>query len=176
MTLHGIQADLLGDAYAFRYVLDAVICTNRMTCELVRDIAEVPEQRVLYAPYGVEVPVNLIERTVLPKDGKPIRIAWVGRLEEEQKRVSDIPRILGALEARGQLFKLWIVGSGPEESVLREQLARWLERGQVRLLGELPRERVLGEIYPQADFMAALEEVYGADLDTLEQEWLDTLR
>jgi len=32
------------------------------------------------------------------------------------------------------------------------------------------------EIYPQADFTAALEAVYGADLETIEQEWLDTLQ
>jgi hypothetical protein len=32
------------------------------------------------------------------------------------------------------------------------------------------------EIYPQTDFMAALEDVYGADLDTIEQEWLETLQ
>lgn len=32
------------------------------------------------------------------------------------------------------------------------------------------------ELYPQADLPAALEELYGADLDALEQEWLDTLR
>jgi len=151
MTLHGIQSDLLGDAHAFRAVLDAVVCTNKLACELVRDKAGVPEERIHYAPYGVEIPAKpqFAERPA--SVDRPIRIAWVGRLEEEQKRVSDLPRILEALDARRQRFELWVVGSGPDELALRRELTRWLDGGQVRLKGELPRKSVFEEVLAECD-------------------------
>jgi glycosyltransferase involved in cell wall biosynthesis len=150
MTLHGIQSDLLGDAHVFRQVLDAVICTNRLTCDLAREVAGVPADCVLYAPYGVQVSAEISRR---PRRDirEPIRIAWVGRLEQEQKRVGDIIPILAALDERHVPFELWLVGTGPEEDVLRRQLTPWLKQGRAKMLGELPRDRVCAEIYPQAD-------------------------
>ena len=149
MTLHGIQTDLLADAHTFRYVLDAVICTNRLTCELVYERAAVAPGRVHYAPYGVEiVPVDLSNRKT---NADRLRIAWVGRLEEEQKQVSDIPRILQLLDQRGIAFELWVVGTGPDEGRLRQQLAPWLGDGRAQIWGALPREQVYRDIYRNAD-------------------------
>jgi glycosyltransferase involved in cell wall biosynthesis len=151
MTLHGIQADLLSDIHAFRRLLDAVICTNRLTCQLVHEVAEVAKDRICYAPYGVEISATAPVRSFTTNNDRPMRIAWVGRLEQEQKRVGDLPDVLTALEARNLPFELWVVGSGSEEAKLRQRLTRWLERGQAKLLGELPRDRVCAEIYPQAN-------------------------
>lgn len=150
MTLHGIQADLLGDAHAFRSVLDAVVCTNRLTCQLVEESAGVAPERIHYAPYGVEVgPADA--RSKPPSASGSIRVAWVGRLDETQKRVSDIPRILQTLDGMGETYELWVVGSGPEEAPLRDRLTPWISDGRVRMLGALPRQAVCSEIYDKVD-------------------------
>ena len=54
--MHGIQPNLYEDAKNYRQVLDAVICTNKLACELVREEACISSGRIFYAPYGVELP------------------------------------------------------------------------------------------------------------------------
>lgn len=150
MTLHGIQADLLGDAHAFREVLDAVVCTNRLAQGLVEEVSGISSERIHYAAYGVEVDAENAQ----PKRRSAsdlIRIAWVGRLDEEQKRVSDIPRILGALDEMGEAFELQVIGSGPAETRLRDLLTPWITDGRVMMLGALSREVIYSEIYKKVD-------------------------
>jgi glycosyltransferase involved in cell wall biosynthesis len=55
-----------------------------------------------------------------------LRIIYVGRIVQAQKRVLDIPAILSELEKRGVDFSLTMVGSGPDEKLLRELIS---ERG-----------------------------------------------
>lgn len=152
MALHGIAADLLGDLRREAPLgLDAVIATNRLACRLCVEHAGVPSQRVLYAPYGVDVDAfGAIQRTA--REG-PLRIVWVGRLEQEQKRVHDLAAILAALDARGVDYRLRIVGDGPERSALSAGLAPWLERGRAELIGALPPAALAAKVYAHADVL-----------------------
>jgi len=61
--------------------------------------------------------------------------------------VQDIGPILAALDAAGQPFNLTIAGDGPERSALESALTPWIERGQVRLTGPIPRQRLHTEVY-----------------------------
>lgn len=56
-----------------------------------------------------------------PVDG-PVRLAYVGRLEESQKRVSRLPAVLRALERRALDFRATIVGDGPAAADLERTL------------------------------------------------------
>lgn len=152
MALHGIAADLLDDLRREAPLgLDAVIATNRLACRLCVEHAGVPPQRVLYAPYGVDVDAfGAIQRTA--REG-PLRIVWVGRLEQEQKRVHDLAAILAALDARGVDYRLRIVGDGPERSALSAGLAPWLERGRAELIGALPPAALAAKVYAHADVL-----------------------
>lgn len=84
-------------------------------------------------PCGVPLPVALPDRRSAAPDGaKPVRIAWVGRMDERQKRVSDLPRIGAALREAGIAFHLRVIGDGPArpavERAAREMgLARCIE-------------------------------------------------
>lgn len=57
--------------------------------------------------------------------GAVARLVWVGRVDETQKRVSDLPLIGEQLRARGVRFNFLIVGDGPD----RKQLAQAIEEG-----------------------------------------------
>jgi len=152
MALHGIAADLLGDLRREAPLgLDAVIATNRLACRLCVEHAGVPSQRVLYAPYGVDVDaIGAVQRTA--REG-PLRVVWVGRLEQDQKRVHDLSAILAALDARGVDYRLRIVGDGPERAALSAGLAPWLERGRAELIGALPPAALAAKVYAHADVL-----------------------
>ncbi|MCS5692534.1 glycosyltransferase family 4 protein [Cyanobium sp. FGCU-6] len=151
MTLHGLEADLLANLAAQRQVIDAVIASNRLTCALCRTEAGLQENRVLYAPYGVAVdPQPSPPSTGGPLAG-PLRIAWIGRLSEEQKRVLDLPAILAELDRRGLAYRLSIAGDGPDFAATERVLAPWIGRGTVRLLGRLDAEALRQQVYSGHD-------------------------
>ncbi|MEA5391631.1 glycosyltransferase family 4 protein [Cyanobium gracile UHCC 0139] len=144
MTLHALQAEYFDDLRLHGAGIDAVIATNRLACRLASGRARIDPGRVLYAPYGVPVPP-----WQLP-GGDPaatLNLAWVGRLEQEQKRVHDLPPLLEALEARGIAVRLSIAGDGEERPALERSLAPWIGRGHVRMLGHVDQDRLAAEIY-----------------------------
>lgn len=143
MTLHGFTPGLIEDVRRFRTVLDGVVFSNALGVAALREWGYLAPERVLRAGYGVSLPDALPEEE---EAAGPLEIVWAGRFEESQKRVADLVRIVSELEASGEPFRLHLAGSGPEEASLRERLAPALAAGRVLLHGELPRERVLGEV------------------------------
>jgi hypothetical protein len=76
-----------------------------------------------------------------------LRLAWVGRLEQAQKRVHDLPPLLEALDTQGVQAQLDIAGDGKQWSLLEKDLAPWIERGRVRLLGQLDQRGLADRIF-----------------------------
>jgi len=150
MALHGIAADLLADLRREAALgLDAVIATNRLAVRLCEAHAGMQPERVLYAPYGVDAEaLGALART--PRSG-PLRVVWVGRLEQDQKRVHDLPAILAALDAQGVDYHLRIVGDGPERATVANALAPWLQSGRADLAGALPATALGPDVYARAD-------------------------
>lgn len=190
MTNHSVEAQYLGDAKAWRDVLDGMIGTNHLTCRLAVEWAGLAPERVHYAPYGVELPprpdrqaidraagpstdrstVRATDRvtdrsahltmnpvtdpaTENPAESRPLRIAYSGRLDEEQKRASDIPLILEALDALGVDYELRLAGGGPSEAGLRERLRPRVVAGQVSFLGVLAPAALNEQLYDWADVL-----------------------
>lgn len=149
MSLHGIAADLLGDLQREGKWLDAVIATNRLACKLCVEHAGMPSERVLYAPYGVDA--GAIFALPRPPATGTLNIAWVGRLEQDQKRVDAVPEILQHLDLLGIEYLLRIAGDGPDRGPLLERLAPWLQTGRVEYLGAMPAEEVGKRVYAQSD-------------------------
>ena len=144
MTLHAIEPEYFDDLRAQRDLLDAVVVTNRLSGSLARELGGMEEARILYAPYGVA----LADQSAGAWSQAPgLNLVWVGRLERPQKRVQDIGPILAALDAAGQPFNLIIAGDGPERTDLESALTPWIQRGQVRFTGPIPRQRLQTEVY-----------------------------
>ena len=146
-TIHGIQEDLLTGIKVNANIIDAVISTNRLTQNLVTQFTGVDAGRSLYAPYGVnELIVNK------PPDSDSFTIAYVGRIEEQQKCVHDLLAIFSKLLREIDKVTILIAGGGPDLPVLKE----WLEiesqyASQISYLGIIEAEKVSEEIYAKAD-------------------------
>ncbi|MCP9931286.1 glycosyltransferase family 4 protein [Cyanobium sp. AMD-g] len=144
MTLHALQAEYFDDLQRHGAGIDAVIATNRLACRLASDRGGMEPTRVLYAPYGVPVPPW---QCPAGDPAATLKLAWVGRLEQAQKRVHDLPPLLAELEALGIAVQLSIAGDGEERPALERSLAPRIAAGTVRLLGHVDQQRLAAEIY-----------------------------
>jgi glycosyltransferase involved in cell wall biosynthesis len=149
MSLHGIAADFLDDLQREAGAMDAVIATNRLASRLCIEHSGMPPERVFYAPYGVDVAAL----SALPRSpaSKVLRIAWIGRLEQDQKRVDMIAPVLGCLDRLGIEYVFRIAGDGPERQSLLQALQPWIASGRVEYLGAVAAGRVGPEVYARAD-------------------------
>jgi glycosyltransferase involved in cell wall biosynthesis len=150
ITLHAIEADYLQDLRQFRAIVDAVVVTNKLTGALVAQESLVPNERILYAPYGVKMPTPKLPLTM---SHDLLRIAWVGRFEQTQKRVHDLVSILQRLDSISFPFCLSLAGDGPEATSLQEQLQPWIRTEQVRWLGRLDKHQLQHQVYDQSDVL-----------------------
>lgn len=95
--------------------------------------------RLWYIPYGVKVGEP---RPAVSPDG-PIRLIYLGRLVQHQKRVLDIIQLCDLLVEAGIDFQLDITGDGPERQMMEEALWEHCLARRVLFTGVLPHQRVL---------------------------------
>jgi len=146
MSVHGIEAFLYADARRYGAMLDALICTNRLSCALAESLGGMEPSRVLYSPYGV----NQSVRSTSPEAGDRLRIVYAGRLETAQKRAGDLVGIARSLREKGAPFRLEIAGDGPDRSALEAALRAEVAEGSVHFHGHVPLDELKSRIYPTA--------------------------
>lgn len=141
-SIHTLTAGLFADLDRFAGAVDALVAPNELVAEVARTLYGFPAQRVLRGSYGVDVRAEEPPRCT----GTRLDLLWIGRFEQEQKRVSDLPRILRCLDERGVEWTVTVAGAGPLQERLREQLSAgsWIDR--VSFLGGVPPDRVRQEL------------------------------
>ena len=131
---------------------------------LVKSGGERLRQKVNTILYGVTSETKGWPERVF-STGRPLRIAYVGRFEEHQKRVSDIPKILACLRNLGGLFDMTLVGEGPEYPQLRRQFEAL--GIPANYLGSLPPQSVM-RVWEEHDVMLLTSSFEGGPLVLLE--------
>lgn len=144
MTIHGILPQLFEDVRRFSGVLDGVAGTNRLACALAVHLGGLASERVWYAPYGMELPETL-PPPIEPVDR--IRIGFVGRFDQAQKRVLDLPEISSSLDRLRVPHRWLLAGTGPEEQELR----RALDDDRATFLGHVPQTDLADVLYREVD-------------------------
>ncbi|MBL0926691.1 MAG: glycosyltransferase [Phycisphaerales bacterium] len=141
---------------------DAYVGVSRATEEWLRPIAgERPLERIVYA-----VPVAERPRDV-PRSG-PLRIAYIGRMIEWQKRLSDFLTLVDHLEDRRCDYELHMVGDGMDyDRFLQSLWAKGPLRGRVVTHGRKTPEWVQAFL-PTIDVSVLLSEYEGTSITMLE--------
>lgn len=116
---------------------------------------------VVAQPYGVPMPES--PRTVSP--GGPLKVLFLGRVIEAQKRVGLMARVMKRTLAEVPEIRWTIAGDGPELAAMKADFAAEAER--VRFLGNVPYAQVPG-ILPEHDVYFLCSDYEGLPLSLLE--------
>jgi glycosyltransferase involved in cell wall biosynthesis len=132
MIVHNITPGTYAAAAAIRdYVHATVAISPRMRDDLIARYGFRPE-RLKLIPHGVaRSPAPRIRRP----QGSPLRVLFLGRIDEQAKGVFWLPAIYNDLQTPAALT---IAGDGPDLPPLRRRLARFGER--VKVLGGVAPE------------------------------------
>jgi len=113
-------------------------------------------------PYGVEVPREIRPRE--PLAGRPLRLLYTGRMDNEQKRVAALIEMSDLLLAGGIAHELALVGDGPAGA---EVDALCANRAQVRRF-PATGARGIGAALDAADFFVLASRYEGLSVSMLE--------
>ena len=139
LCIHSQGQDRIAQIQSCAPFVDLAVSVSRRVALQLEGILP----NVRHIPTGVPVPLTPPRRRERLE-----QIAYVGRLDNTEKRVLDLIPLMHELEG----VTLHIAGSGPEESRLREGL-----RGRpVVFHGELSRAALYDSFYPSIDALLVL--------------------
>jgi glycosyltransferase involved in cell wall biosynthesis len=147
VTLQAYESDYFADLDRYQDFVDLCVAGGERVLGEVRRRTSVPSVNI---PGGVAPPRRLCES----HDG-PLRLGYVGRIEQVQKRVLDLPPFIEELERRGIPFTLDVAGDGSLVEELRRRLPR------ARFHGWLSIEEMYSRIYPELDVLVHFAEYEG---------------
>lgn len=147
VTVQATERAYVDDLARYAGFVDLCVTSGERVAHDVRRGTTLPPGIVVSIAGGVRPARRLVE----PDDARPLRLGYVGRFDQPQKRVLDLPEVLAALDARGVPWTCTLVGAGPAETELRAALgARGLDR-RAAILGWATPERLYDEVYPALD-------------------------
>jgi glycosyltransferase involved in cell wall biosynthesis len=104
-------------AREYQSVLSALVCVSSRIERTTRSQLDANRELPIHTiPCGI--PLSAWTPSSLEPD--TARITWVGRIEERQKRVSDLVRILVRARSEGIAVTLDVLGEGPERASLEQ--------------------------------------------------------
>ena len=147
---HNDEETFYSPAKHYHQFLTRAVGVSEAICGNYVKSCHMPAERVDWIPYGVQTRETMPE----PLDN-PLRLIYVGRFEEEQKRISDVVAIAKKLSSTVIDFEARLVGDGEAMPMVRRELAGEIESGKVRLMGWLASEEVIGLMNQSEIFVLA---------------------
>lgn len=150
MIAHNDSATFYTPVRHYSDFLTRSIGVSEEICEAYENDCGMPRERVDWIPYGVET------RDAEPEEFTgPLRLIYVGRFEEEQKRISDVVGVIKRLSAEGVDYRFTLVGDGERMPMVRSALEVEIANGRVRLMGWQASEDVIREMNASDVFVLA---------------------
>ena len=142
-------------------LLAVVSKTMKAKAEAMPEFGRVP---VHYLPYGVPLPESLDDTG--HRKG-PLRILYLGRLWQAQKRVRLLPVIFDRLKSSGIPFHWTVAGEGQEEAFLQQSMKPAPPEQTVSFTGSIPY-RDVPQVLREHDVFLLTSEFEGLPLSLLE--------
>lgn len=105
-----------------------------------------PAKVTLLIPNGIDLPSDDYPPAE-PDWSTPLRLLFVGRLDDQQKGIFRLPEILAACRLRQLPIRLTIMGNGPDQTQLRQLLQMAGVADLVDLQGFQPHAQVLAAMH-----------------------------
>jgi glycosyltransferase involved in cell wall biosynthesis len=142
--------------------LDGIVGVSSEICAHLRAMRELARLRVEHIPYGIDFSPG-VDRPPRKKE-EPLRVVYLGRLVEVQKRVSRLVSLIRILEQRRANVYFTIIGGGPDEPAVKAALA---QSSKVQFRGTIPNAEVTA-ILREQDAYVLLSDFEGLPLSLLE--------
>jgi glycosyltransferase involved in cell wall biosynthesis len=151
-------------------LIDCAIGVSEEIARRLREDCRMPPARVRHIPYGIQsLGMTEAEQRINEhlRPAAPLRIGYVGRVVDAQKRVTDFLAVALELRRRGVEFELHIIGDGSERTRLEDEFKRNGLDGFVTFWGWLAPEQV-AERLAALDVFALLSDHEGLPVALLE--------
>lgn len=86
--------------------------------------------RLVHSTYGAPIPSQKTNYS-----NAPFRFLYVGRLVDEQKRITDVVKAMIVVLQRNPETEFWIAGEGPERGAVDELIAQSQVSSRIKMLG-----------------------------------------
>jgi glycosyltransferase involved in cell wall biosynthesis len=150
VTVQGYEPEYLVDLARYADFVDFCVASGELVAGAVKRFTSVPATCVRNIPGGVAPPLRVREA----KDG-PLRIGYVGRLDQVQKRARDLPLLTAELERRSITFACEVAGDGTVAVDLRTRMPA------ARFHGWLSTQELYDRVYPEIDVLVHFAEWEG---------------
>jgi glycosyltransferase involved in cell wall biosynthesis len=146
--------------------VDHLVCvSSKILSEVKRRGA--PAAAAIRIPHGIDVPPTW-PKEGQSRNGRPLKVIFVGRVNHVQKGIWDIPPILSEVQRRGAQFTFEMVGDGePELSQLRREFATKFPEISVQFHGRQSHADTL-QLLSQADILLMPSRFEGLPITLLE--------
>jgi glycosyltransferase involved in cell wall biosynthesis len=146
VAVRSFEVQYVHDVSAYRDFIDACFVDGKLIQRACIELGRIDSDRIYNLPGGVREPVVSPQPRVAEK---LLRVGYVGRLAQSDKRVLDLIPLVHHLRESGLSFSLDIAGTGPEESALQREFSPWEE--SIRFHGWLTRQQLYKRIFPKID-------------------------
>jgi len=135
--VHSISRATYAAAAALAPHLDAFVAPSP---RIVRDLGGlgIDVERVHLIPHGVPI-AKFTAQARAPRHGEPLRLIYLGRLEEADKGVMLLPKWISAILECSVDLRLTVAGDGPDRTALERKFADAGLTDRVDFLGETSR-------------------------------------
>jgi glycosyltransferase involved in cell wall biosynthesis len=148
ITIQGYEPPYFYDARLYRESIDLCVAAGNMIRAAAIDWSGLPDERVVSIPAVVRPPYE----TPLPRRlGDKLRIGYVGRLDQSDKRILDLIPFIKLLGKGGLKYSFRVVGDGAEKAELVENLKDEVARGEVVFDGWKEHAQLYRQVYPELD-------------------------
>jgi len=151
-------------------LIDCAIGVSEEIARRLREDCRLPPDRVRHIPYGIQsLATKEAEQRINEerRPAAPLRIGYVGRVVDAQKRVTDFLAVALELRRRRVEFELHLIGDGSERTRLEDEFKGNGLDGCVTFWGWLAPEQV-AEKLASLDVFALLSDHEGLPVALLE--------
>jgi len=122
-----------------------VICVSHTLEQIIKLKNQIPMDKVVTIPTGVDVPQSFPKKVMGVK--KTFRILFVGRIEESSKGVLLLPKIINRVVSNSNKeIELLIIGDGPSRVILEKEIKRYNLQNYIKLLGAKEHNEVIEQL------------------------------
>ncbi|MBG9389071.1 glycosyltransferase family 4 protein [Caenimonas aquaedulcis] len=162
-AVHSLHTGTLADLVGYRHVIDTVVVVSGLQHRWLAASQAFAPERVRWVRNGV--PVAAHPRA--PRAG-PLRVGYVGRIENSIKRSGDVAAVLRACVREGTPIAMTVAGDGPDRAATEAAVRAIEPRPPTRFLGFQERAVLYREVYPQLDALVLASVTEGSPLALIE--------